>query len=93
MRLAARIGQEAELPVYIHFGQLWRLPETGANGVDADDILPQVVELLKPGDVLAHPFTRHPGGFVDSAAICTRSSAKRWRVACGSMSATAHTSG
>jgi dihydroorotase len=44
---------------------LWQLPETGANGVDADDILPQVVELLKPGDVLAHPFTRHPGGFVD----------------------------
>ena len=23
MRLAARIGQEADLPVYIHFGQLW----------------------------------------------------------------------
>jgi dihydroorotase len=65
MRLAARIGKEAELPVYIHFGQLWQLPDTGANGVDADDILPQVVELLKPGDVLAHPFTRHPGGFVD----------------------------
>ena len=65
MRLAARIGQEADLPVYIHFGQLWPVPETGANDVDADDILPQVVELLKPGDVLAHPFTRHPGGFVD----------------------------
>src|SRR5712691_5012193 len=65
MRLAARIGQEANLPLYIHFGQLWPEPETGANNVDADDILPQVVELLKPGDVLAHPFTRHPGGFVD----------------------------
>ena len=65
MRLAARIGQEADLPLYIHFGQLWPAPETGANNVDADDILPQVVELLKPGDVLAHPFTRHPGGFVD----------------------------
>jgi dihydroorotase len=65
MRLAARIGQEADLPVYIHFGQLWLLPDTGDNGVDADAILPQVVELLKPGDVLAHPFTRHPGGFVD----------------------------
>jgi dihydroorotase len=65
MRLAARIGQEADLPVYIHFGQLWPVPETGAHNVDADDILPQVVELLKPGDVLAHPFTRHPGGFVD----------------------------
>ena len=65
MRLAARIGEEANLPVYVHFGQLWPLPDTGANGVDPDDILPQMVELLKPGDVLAHPFTRHPGGFVD----------------------------
>lgn len=65
MRLAARIGEEAELPVYVHFGQLWPLPETGANDVDPDGILPQMVEILKAGDILAHPFTRHPGGFVD----------------------------
>jgi dihydroorotase len=65
MQLAARIGQEADLPLYIHFGQLWPLPDTGANGVDPDGILPQVIDLLKPGDILAHPFTRHPGGFVD----------------------------
>jgi dihydroorotase len=65
MQLAARIGQEANLPLYIHFGQLWPLPDTGANGIDPDGILPQVIDLLKPGDVLAHPFTRHPGGFVD----------------------------
>jgi dihydroorotase len=24
-----------------------------------------VIPLLQPGDILAHPFTRHPGGFVD----------------------------
>ncbi len=65
MRLAARIGVEADLPLYIHFGQLWSLPETGAGPVDADHILPDVLPLLRPGDVLAHPFTRHPGGFVD----------------------------
>lgn len=65
MQRAARIGAEANLPVYVHFGQLWPLPETGDNGVDPDGILPQVVDLLRPGDVLAHPFTRHPGGFVD----------------------------
>jgi dihydroorotase len=64
MRLSAEIGKQAELPVYIHFGQLWDLPEGGANGVDPDTILEQVVPLLKPGDILAHPFTRHPGGFV-----------------------------
>lgn len=65
MRKAAEIGRETELPVYIHFGQLWPLPATGSNGVDADGILPQIVNLIKPGDILAHPFTRHPGGFID----------------------------
>lgn len=65
MRLSAEIGKRANLPVYIHFGQLWELPESGANGVDPDTILDQVVPLLKPDDILAHPFTRHPGGFVD----------------------------
>jgi len=65
MRVAADIGRRANMPLYIHFGQLWPLPEEGANGVDPDDILAQVVPLLKRGDILAHPFTRHPGGFVD----------------------------
>jgi dihydroorotase len=65
MQQAAEIAKRANLPLYIHFGQLWPLPETGANGVDADTILAQVVPLLKPGDILAHPFTRHPGGFVN----------------------------
>jgi dihydroorotase len=62
MKLAAEIGRQAELPVYIHFGQLWP-PEEGAD-VDPDTIFSEVVNLLKPGDVLAHPFSRHPGGFV-----------------------------
>ena len=65
MRLSAEIGRRANLPVYIHFGQLWGLPESGDNGVDPDTILEQVVPLLKPGDIIAHPFTRHPGGFVN----------------------------
>jgi dihydroorotase len=66
MQSAARIGREAGLPVYLHFGQLWPLPTQGGIPVDPDSILTQVVELMKPGDVLAHPFSRHPGGFVGS---------------------------
>jgi dihydroorotase len=65
IKKSAQIAKKADLPVYIHFGQLWELPESGANGVDPDTILDQVVPLLKPGDILAHPFTRHPGGFVN----------------------------
>jgi dihydroorotase len=64
IKSAAEIGRLAQLPVYIHFGQLWPLPHQGGQTVDPDSILAQVVELMKPGDILAHPFTRHPGGFV-----------------------------
>jgi dihydroorotase len=40
------------------------LPEGGEARVDPDRILPDILDLLEPGDILAHPFTRHPGGFV-----------------------------
>jgi dihydroorotase len=65
IEMAAEIGRRAELPVYVHFGQLWSLPASGTNGEDVDTILERVIPLLRPGDVLAHPFTRHPGGFVN----------------------------
>ncbi|MEI2417066.1 amidohydrolase/deacetylase family metallohydrolase [Orrella sp. JC864] len=67
MKLAAQIGREADLPVYVHFGQLWPTPDGGGLPVDPDAILPQVLDLLRPGDVLAHPFSRHPGGFVEQS--------------------------
>ncbi len=67
MERAAEIGKQANLPVYIHFGQLWPMPEDGGCPVDPDTILQDVVKLLKPGDVLAHPFSRHKGGFVTTA--------------------------
>ena len=65
MEMAAEISRRADLPLYVHFGQLWGLPESGANGEDADTIMERVIPLLRPGDVLAHPFTRHPGGFIN----------------------------
>jgi dihydroorotase len=65
IELSAEIGRQTKLPVYVHFGQLWGLPKSGANGEDADTIIGRVIPLLQPGDILAHPFTRHPGGFVD----------------------------
>ena len=61
IKQSVEISRETNLPLYIHFGQLWPMPEDGGMAVDPDSILPQVVELLKPGDILAHPFSRHPG--------------------------------
>ena len=65
IRLAAEAGQELDLPIYIHFGQLWPRPGKPTFKINVDKILPDVVELMRPGDILAHPFTRHPGGFVN----------------------------
>jgi dihydroorotase len=65
MKSAAAIGRETGLPVYLHFGQLWPMPTQGGLPVDPDRILTDVLPLMKPGDVLAHPFSRHPGGFVN----------------------------
>ena len=63
-RLSKEISRQAKLPLYIHFGQLWPLPEGGDGEIDPDRVLPDILDLLEPGDILAHPFTRHPGGFV-----------------------------
>jgi len=65
LEMSAEIGRRADLPLYVHFGTLWNLPESGANGEDADTIMERVIPVLRPGDILAHPFTRHPGGFVN----------------------------
>ena len=65
LQMSAEIGRQTDLPLYVHFGQLWGLPDSGANGEDADTIIERVIPQLRAGDILAHPFTRHPGGFVN----------------------------
>jgi len=70
IEMAAEIGRRTDLPVYVHFGQLWGLPESGTNGEDVDTILQRVIPLLREGDVLAHPFTRHPGGSSTARVKC-----------------------
>lgn len=62
VKLGKRIAREAGIPLYIHLGQLWPMKD-GAK-IDADELVRTLVPLMEPGDVLAHPFTRHPGGFI-----------------------------
>ena len=62
IKLAKAISRRTGVPVYVHLGQLWPLKDGVA--IDADAYVREVVPLLDSGDVLAHPFTRHPGGFV-----------------------------
>jgi dihydroorotase len=62
LRLGKQASREAGVPVYIHLGQLWA-DEAGAR-IDPDAVLRDVIPLLDPGDIIAHPFTKHPGAFV-----------------------------
>jgi dihydroorotase len=65
IKLSRDISRALELPLYIHFGQLWPRQGKARTSYCADDIISDVIPLLESGDILAHPFTRHPGGFVD----------------------------
>jgi dihydroorotase len=64
LRLAKQAARAAKVPVYIHLGRLWA--EEDGTHIDPDTVLANVVPLLDPGDILAHPFTKHPGAFVSS---------------------------
>jgi dihydroorotase len=62
LKLAKEASRELQLPVYVHLGTLW--PVLQGATVDATKIIDEVVPLLDPGDILAHPFTKFPSGFV-----------------------------
>lgn len=47
---------------HIHLGELW--PTKESTTIDADEVVRALMPLMESGDVLAHPFTYHPGGFV-----------------------------
>ncbi len=64
IKLGKEIARQAGLPLYIHLGQLWPVKD-GAQ-IDADELIREIVPLMDKGDILAHPFTRHPGGFVSA---------------------------
>ena len=62
---AKEASRATGVPLYVHLGQLFPVPARRRVEYDINQILPDVVELLEPGDIMAHPFSRHPGGFVD----------------------------
>ena len=65
VKLAKEASRRAQVPVYIHLGGMWPIAKDATPNADA--ILDEVLPLLDPGDVLAHPFTRHPGAFVSAS--------------------------
>ena len=66
IKLGKAIARRADLPLYIHLGQLWPVADARADITPAE-VVRTLAPLMDAGDVLAHPFTRHPGGFIDEA--------------------------
>jgi dihydroorotase len=67
LRKAKQASRATGLPVYVHLGTLW--PEKNGKPVDVARLVAEIVPLLDEGDILAHPFTRHDGGFVSNGKV------------------------
>ena len=59
---AVEAGRRADLPLYVHTGELFPVDETHRPTPEA--VLPKVLPHLKPGDVLAHVYSNMPDGIV-----------------------------
>ncbi|MBF5056142.1 dihydroorotase [Alcanivorax sp. 521-1] len=59
---ASQVGREADIPLYVHTGELF--PVIEAQRPDADEVFPSLLPLLKPGDMLAHIYSCMPDGIV-----------------------------
>ena len=62
LQLAKEASRKTNVPVYVHLGRLWA--EADGTRIDPDALVPEVLPLLDPGDVVAHPFTKNIGAFV-----------------------------
>jgi dihydroorotase len=55
---ARRLGDQLKLPLLVHIGESW---SKNAEPVHVGDVL----KYLRPGDIVTHMFTVHPGGLLD----------------------------
>jgi len=62
LKKAAEAGRAANLPLYVHTGELFPVDE--ANRPTPSAVMGQVVPYLKPGDTLAHIYSSMPDGII-----------------------------
>jgi dihydroorotase len=62
---AAEAGRRADLPLYVHTGEL--LPIVEERRPKPDSVLPRVLTQLKSGDMIAHVYSLMPDGVVGKA--------------------------
>jgi dihydroorotase len=64
LKKSKEIARAAQVSTYVHLGTLW--PVRDGEIVDPQALLAEILPLMDAGDIVAHPFTRHPSGFTDS---------------------------
>jgi dihydroorotase len=62
LELAVEAGNRADLPLYCHTGELF--PVVESSRPVAEQVLEQVVPVLRPGDTLAHVYSAMPDGIM-----------------------------
>lgn len=60
---AIEVAQECGLPIYAHLGHLFPT-KPGVEAADPDTMLDQVLERLRPGDIVGHAFSGHEGSLI-----------------------------
>ena len=56
---ARKLGDELRIPLLVHIGESWT---KGTEPLAVGDVL----KYLRPGDIVTHMFTVHPGGLLDA---------------------------
>lgn len=59
---ALEAGERTGLPLYIHTGELLAVDES--NRPDPDSIMPEVLAVARPGDILGHCYSGMPDGIL-----------------------------
>src|SRR5260370_6401737 len=62
LQKAVEVGNRLDLPLYCHRGELFPVDES--HRPDPQDVMKQVVQLMRPGDTLAHVCSGSPDGIM-----------------------------
>ena len=62
VKMAVEAGNKADLPLYVHTGELFPVDED--NRPAPDILMPAVLPLLRPGDTVAHVYSCMPDGIL-----------------------------
>jgi len=65
LKQAVMAGEECDLPLYVHTGELF--PVADENRPAPESVVEKAIELLRPGDILAHVYSNMPDGVIGSS--------------------------